>query len=90
MLLATLISSVLALAQAPSPIAPPPRLYAVRLSTGPAWDAAKSPNEQTGMKEHSANIARLRREGTLVLAGHVGALRANTPVQLGASAPAKP
>ena len=29
-------------------------------------------------------------EGTLVLAGHVGALRANTPVQLGASAPAKP
>ncbi len=74
MLLASLISSALALAQAPSPIAPPPRLYAVRLSTGPAWDAAKSPNDQTGMKEHSANIARLRREGMLVLGARFGEL----------------
>lgn len=74
MLLAPLISSILALAQAPSPVAPPPRLYAVRLSTGPARDAAKSPNDQTGMKEHSANIARLRREGTLVLGARFGEL----------------
>lgn len=74
MLLATFVASVLALAQTPSPIAPPPRLYAVRLSTGPAWDAAKSPNDQNGMKEHSANIARLRREGTLVLGARFGEL----------------
>jgi hypothetical protein len=58
---------------APKP-APPPKLYAIRLTTGPAWDAAKSPNEQTGMKEHSANIARLRREGTLVLGARFGEL----------------
>jgi len=74
MLLATLLFSVLALAQGPLPITPPPRLYAVRLTTGPAWDAAKSPNDQAGMKEHSANIARLRREGTLVLGARFGEL----------------
>lgn len=65
------------LAQSPSPTPapqPPPRLYAVRLSVGPAWDAAKSPNEQTGMAAHSANIARLRNEGTLVVGGRFGEL----------------
>ena len=76
MLTVSLISVLLGLAQLqpPSPVAPPPRLYAVRLSTGPAWDAAKSPNDQTGMREHSANIARLRREGTLVLGARFGEL----------------
>ena len=59
---------------AASPAATPPRLYAVRLSTGPSWDAAKSPNDQTGMKEHSSNIARLRREGTLVHGARFGEL----------------
>lgn len=72
--LAALISSALSVAQAPPPAPPPPRLYAVRLSTGPSWDAAKTPNEQAGMKEHSANIARLRREGTLVLGARFGEL----------------
>ena len=54
--------------------APPPKLFAVRLTTGPAWDAAKSPNDQAGMREHSANIARLRREGLLVLGARFGEL----------------
>ena len=53
---------------------PAPRLYAVRLSKGPAWDEAKSPNDQAGMKEHSANLARLRRDGTLVLGARFGEL----------------
>jgi hypothetical protein len=79
-LLNAFFSTIAMLAQAPSPApAPPspvapPRLYAVRLATGPAWDAAKSPNDQTGMKEHSANIGRLRREGTLVLGARFGEL----------------
>lgn len=60
-------------APAPAP-ATPPRLYAVRLTTGPAWDAAKSPNDQPGMREHSANLARLRREGTLVHGARFGEL----------------
>lgn len=58
------------LAQTPPP--PAPRLYAVRFTTGPAWDAAKSPNDQAGMREHSANIARLRREGLLVQGARFG------------------
>ncbi len=66
----TFASSVLAQPR-PSP-SPPPRLYAVRLTTGPAWDTAKSPNEQAGMREHSANIARLRREGLLVQGARFG------------------
>ena len=64
-------------AQAPTPVPtppPPPRLYAVRLSTGPAWDAAKTANEQAGMREHSQNIARLRTQGTLVLGARFGEL----------------
>ena len=79
--LATLVTTFIPFAQTlssgtptPSAAPTPPRLYAVRLSTGPAWDAAKSPNDQTGMKEHSAHIARLRREGTLVLGARFGEL----------------
>ena len=76
MLTAALFLSATTIAQtpSPSPVPTPPRLFAVRLSTGAAWDAAKSPNDQTGMKEHSANIARLRREGTLVLGARFGEL----------------
>ena len=59
---------------APAPSATAPRLHAVRLSKGPAWDEAKSPNDQLGMKEHSANIARLRREGALVHGARFGEL----------------
>lgn len=74
-----LLFTAVAFAQTPTPApvpapTPPPKLYAVRLSTGPAWDAAKSPNDQAGMREHSANIARLRREGTLVLGARFGEL----------------
>ena len=62
--------------------ASPPRMFAVRLTTGPAWDTAKSPGEQAGMREHSANIARMRREGALVLGarfGEVGLLVLRVP-----------
>ncbi len=70
-LLSTLAATGIALAQPPPA---PPRLYSVRFTAGPAWDAAKSPNDQTGMREHSANIARLRREGTLVHGARFGEL----------------
>lgn len=77
--LALLLASALGLCAQP---APAPRMFAVRLTTGPAWDAAKSPNEQAGMREHSANIARMRREGPLVLGarfGEVGLLVLRVP-----------
>lgn len=59
---------------AQTPPTPAPKLFAVRLTTGPAWDAAKAPNDQAGMREHSANIARMRHEGVLVLGARFGEL----------------
>ncbi len=50
-----------------APAAAPLALYVVHLTTGPAWDATKPPNEQPGMREHSANLARLRSEGKIVI-----------------------
>jgi hypothetical protein len=72
-LLASVLALVLASTLAAQP-APAPRMFAVRLTTGPAWDAARPPNEQAGMREHSANIGRMRREGVLVLGARFGEL----------------
>ena len=35
--------------------------------TGPKWDSAKAPNEQAFFREHSANLAKLRAAGTIVM-----------------------
>ncbi len=43
------------------------KLYAVEIKTGPAWDAAKAPQDQPHFREHSANLQRLRQQGLLVL-----------------------
>jgi hypothetical protein len=56
----------LALAQIPAPATPSP-LYAAIFKTGPKWDAAKPPNEQAFFREHSANLAKLRVAGTIVM-----------------------
>jgi uncharacterized protein YciI len=48
---------------------PKPQLFAVRFQPGPGWDKAKPPADQTGFASHSANLQRLRREGTVVLGG---------------------
>ena len=42
------------------------KLFIVHFTTGAGWDTTKTPNEQIGMKEHSANLARLRAEGKLL------------------------
>ncbi len=52
--------------------APAPKLFAVRFTTGPAWDATKAPKDQAGLSEHNANIGRMRREGILVLGARFG------------------
>ena len=70
LLLGLALSFASAFAQAPaSPAAasPPPPLYAAVFKTGPKWDPAKPANEQTAFREHSANLARLRAAGTIVL-----------------------
>ncbi|MDP3073320.1 MAG: nuclear transport factor 2 family protein [Opitutaceae bacterium] len=55
------------LAGAPSAAAE--KLFAVTITTGPAWDAAKPAAEQAFFKEHSANLARLRAAGLSVIGG---------------------
>lgn len=57
-------------AQSPMPASPPEVtgiLYAVEIKTGPAWDSAKPAHEQAHFREHSANLKRLRDQGSLVL-----------------------
>lgn len=66
------IAAVLASAQQPSPSSD--TLFAVRFTTGPKWDASKPHNEQAFFAEHSANIARMRREGLLVIGARFGEL----------------
>jgi hypothetical protein len=44
-----------------------PALFAVMFRTGPKWDPAKPPGEQAFFKEHSANLARLRKSGRIAL-----------------------
>lgn len=67
LLFSGLASGLAVLAAQTPPAAPAPRLFAVTFTTGPAWDAAKPPAEQAHFREHSANLARLRREGLLLL-----------------------
>jgi hypothetical protein len=47
-------------------------LYALVFTRGPAWDDGKSVGQQSGMREHSANLNRLRAEERIVLGGRFG------------------
>ena len=40
--------------------------FIVHFSSGPAWDPARSPGEQPGFREHSANLNRLRSDGKIL------------------------
>lgn len=62
---AVLLTSLLR-AQTPAP-APSGPLFAAIFKTGAKWDAAKPPNEQPFFREHSANLAKLRAAGTVVM-----------------------
>jgi hypothetical protein len=67
----------LASAFAQTPVAPPPAtapapLYAAVFTTGPKWDPAKPPNEQVSFREHSANLAKLRAAGSIVMGARYG------------------
>jgi hypothetical protein len=50
----------------------PATLVAVTFAAGPSWQANLPPNEQPGFREHSANLARLRREERIVIGGRFG------------------
>ena len=47
-------------------------LFAARFTFGPAWDDAKPAQEQIHLAAHSANLARLRREGRIVIGARHG------------------
>ncbi|NOT09761.1 MAG: hypothetical protein HOP28_16330 [Gemmatimonadales bacterium] len=52
--------------------APADSLYVLSLTTGPAWDQSKPPNQQRYFREHSQNLGRLRQEGRLLIGGRFG------------------
>jgi hypothetical protein len=43
------------------------KLYAVEVTIGPNWDAAKAPHEQAFFKEHSMNLNELREAGHIAM-----------------------
>ncbi|MFK8050403.1 MAG: YciI family protein [Halioglobus sp.] len=49
-------------------------LFIVHFETGPSWDHSVPPTEQPQFREHSANLNRLRGEGTIVLGARYGDL----------------
>jgi len=63
-------------ASAPGPLAsaaaPALRLFAVEIRTGPQWNSALPPNQQPWMREHSANLRKLREEGRLRVGARYG------------------
>lgn len=52
--------------------APAKRYFIAIFSKGPAWDEAKPANEQSGFKEHSENLGRLRAEKKISIGGRYG------------------
>lgn len=52
----------------------PASLFVVHFETGTAWDKALAPADQKGFKEHSANLNRLRNEGTITFGARYGDL----------------
>ena len=65
-LLATFGWSQSGVAQTPA-ASPAKTLFAAEIQVGENWDANKAPNEQAYFAEHSANIKRLREDGSLRL-----------------------
>lgn len=41
------------------------KLFAIEITTGPNWDAAKPPPQQAFFREHSAHLKKLRDEGRI-------------------------
>jgi uncharacterized protein YciI len=53
---------------------PPASLFVVHFETGPSWNKSLAPSDQPGFREHSANLNRLRKEGTIVFGARYGDL----------------
>ena len=67
--------AVLALVMAATAAAQtPPPLFVVHFETGPSWNKSLAPSEQPSFREHSANLNRLRNEGSIVFGARYGEL----------------
>jgi uncharacterized protein YciI len=66
-LLITLSLAPPVLAQTPAevPKSATAKLFAIEITTGPNWDAAKPPPQQAFFREHSAHLKKLRDEGRI-------------------------
>ena len=53
---------------------PPSPLFVVHFETGPSWNKSLAPPDQPGFREHSVNLNRLRKEGTIVFGARYGDL----------------
>ena len=62
-----LLFSILETGNAPQLQTPAAKYFIVIFSLGPQWDHKKPANEQTGMSEHSANLQKLRKDGTIAI-----------------------
>lgn len=49
-----------------------PPLFVMMYTTGPAWDASVPPDRQRHFDSHSANLRRLRENGSIVAGGRFG------------------
>ena len=70
--LATSWSMAQSPASPPRQTAPAKQYFIAIFSKGPAWDETKPANEQTGFKEHSDNLRRLRTEKKVAIGGRYG------------------
>ncbi|MDM4768093.1 YciI family protein [Pelomonas sp. SE-A7] len=66
------LGSGLAMAQAASAPAASVPLFAVEFRTGPGWDKNKPYQEQAEVRAHSANLKKLRDQGSLVMGARYG------------------
>jgi uncharacterized protein YciI len=74
MLLLALTCAAAQAGPAAPPKAPVNDTFAATFRTGPAWDAAKAPQDQAAFAAHSQNLRALRSEGRLLLGGRYGEL----------------
>ncbi len=66
------VSAAQSPASTPASVAAPSLLFAVDITLGAAWDAARPAHEQAYFKEHSANLRRLREQGALLIGARYG------------------
>lgn len=75
LLLSIMIGACWAITQSstlPPEQGPAKRYFIAIFSKGPAWEEAKPANEQSGFKEHSENLGRLRAEKKISIGGRYG------------------